>query len=243
MPHADNNNGVAVVIPAKGDMDNNTFAPLVNGSSSPSKPQTNSKVLTVRHPFQKPQHTLTHPQHLQSYPVVHDSVEYYKHHPMGAKSLSLLSRTYTTYIAPLHPYLRTPYSYLSPYITRADELGDTSLSKIDTTFPIVKEDTTKLRETVSGYALAPIMLAGQGKELAVHGKEYVLATWEDEYQKTAGDVGVVRSVKALVSTQLKIGIDGYGVVSGYLGRRGEQASDQPSDQGFEKVEKVKKNGF
>jgi hypothetical protein len=156
-------------------------------------------------------------QHLQSYPVVHDSLEFYKTHPYGAKSLSLFNNTYQRVIAPLHPYLKTPYSYLSPYLSRADELGDNGLSKVDSTFPIVKEDTGKLKETVQAYAFAPLKLAGQGKE-------YVLGTYQDEYSKTKGQDGVVKNVKAFISTELKIGLDGYKLLSEYLGQRKQQAS-------------------
>jgi hypothetical protein len=113
--------------------------------------------------------------------------------------------------------LQTPYSYLSPYLSRADELGDSGLSKVDSTFPIVKEDTGKLKETVQAYAFAPFKLAGQGKE-------YVLGTWQDEYNKTQGKDGVMKSVKALISTELKIGIDGYNYVSEYLGQRQQKVS-------------------
>jgi hypothetical protein len=149
---------------------------------------------------------------------VHDSLEFYKTNPYGAKSLSLFNETYQRVIAPLHPYLQTPYSYLSPYLSRADELGDTALENVERRFPVVKEGTGKLKETVQAYAFAPLRLAGQGKE-------YVLGTWQSEYNKTNGD-GVVKSVKALISTELKMGSDGYRWVSEYLGQRKQQASNK-----------------
>lgn len=176
-------------------MVNGDSAPLTNGDKS------HSKVLS----------------HLQSFPVVHDSLEFYKTHPYGAKSLSLFNNTYQRFVAPLHPYLQTPYSYLSPYLTRADELGDSGLSKVETKFPIVKEDTNKLKETVQSYALLPLSFVGKGKE-------YVFATWEDEYKKTHGEEGLVKSAKAFVSTELKIGLDGFEYVRSYLGKGKEQAS-------------------
>ncbi|KAF2478236.1 uncharacterized protein BDR25DRAFT_207931 [Lindgomyces ingoldianus] len=160
--------------------------------------------------------------HLQSYPVVHDSVEFYKTHPYGAKSLSLVHNTYARFIAPLHPYLQTPYSYLSPYLTRADELGDTGLSKVEDKFPIVKEDTSKLKETVQSYAFLPLKLAGQGKA-------YLLSTWNDEYSKTRGEKGLLKSAKAIVSTELKIGHDGYTLVMQYLSK-GKQEASKKADE-------------
>lgn len=185
--------------------------PLVNGNMSNSAPLVNgekahSKVLS----------------HLQSYPVVHDGLELYKTNPYGAKSLSLLHSTYQRFIAPLHPYLQTPYSYLSPYLVRADELGDSGLDKVDSRFPIVKEDTNTLKETVQNYASFPLRLAGQGKQ-------YVYSTWEDEYKKTDGDEGIVKSAKAFLSTELKIGHDGFTVVREYL-HKGKQEVTKKVDE-------------
>ncbi|KAF1979905.1 putative pathogenesis associated protein Cap20 [Bimuria novae-zelandiae CBS 107.79] len=178
-----------------------TTTPLTNGE----KPQ--SKVLS----------------HLQAYPVVHDSLEFCKSNPYGAKSLSLLHNTYNSFVAPLHPYLQTPYSYLSPYLSRADELGDASLSKVDTRFPIVKEDTSKLKETVSQYVGLPFQLAGKGRE-------YLLSTWQDEYSKTKGNDGsVVKNVKALISTELKIGLDGYSLLVGYWQKGQEKTSKKVNE--------------
>jgi hypothetical protein len=176
--------------------------PLTNGAMNNSTPTTNgdgphSKVLS----------------HLHSYPVVHDSLEAYKSHPYGARSLSLLASTYQRFIAPLHPYLKTPYSYLSPYLHRADELGDNGLSQVESRFPIVKEDTSKLKQTVVDYASVPLGFAGRGKE-------YVMGTWQDEYRKTSGE-GVVKFGKAVVSAELRVGFDVLDVVKGYM-RRGEK---------------------
>lgn len=155
--------------------------------------------------------------HLQTYPVVHDSVEAYKSHPYGAKSLSLIHTTYQRLVAPLHPYLQTPYSYLSPYLTRADELGDNGLTKVDDRFPIVKEDTSKLRQTVMDCAGLPLALATKSKD-------YVLGTWQDEYSKTRGNDGALKNVKALISTELKIGHDGYTLFIDFWNKRKSDAN-------------------
>lgn len=154
--------------------------------------------------------------------MVHDSLEFYKSHPYGAKSLSLFNNTYQRFVAPLHPYLQTPYSYLHPYLSRADEIGDNGLSKVDTKFPIVKEDTSKLRDAVAAYAGLPLRLAGQGRE-------YVLGTWREEYGKTGGEEGVVKSAKALISTELKIGHDGFNLVVEYLGKGKKEASKKAEE--------------
>jgi len=167
-------------------------APLTNGE----KPH--SKVLS----------------HLSTYPVLNDTYSAYKSHPYGQKSLSLAHQTYVRFVAPLHPYLQTPYSYVSPYLTRADELGDTGLSKVDSRFPIVKEDTSKLKETVANYVHVPLQLVGQGRD-------YVFGAWNDEYSKTEGQNGLIKNVKALISTELKIGHDFLDLAVSYL-QRGKQ---------------------
>lgn len=185
--------------------------PLTNGDMSNSTPMTNgekphSKVLS----------------HLQTYPVVHDSLEAYKSHPYGAKSLSLIHSTYQRFVAPLHPYLQTPYSYLSPYLSRADELGDNGLSKVEDRFPIVKQDTSKLKETVVQYVGFPRHLAGKGRD-------YLLETWQDEYRKTRGEDGMVKHVKALISTELKIGHDGYTLLLEYWNKGTKEASKKAGE--------------
>jgi hypothetical protein len=193
MPHAEENGTLT-----NGEMSNST--PMTNGE----KPS--SKVLS----------------HLQSYPVVSDALSLYTSNPYGAKSVNFSRALYQKLVAPLHPYLQTPYSYLSPYLSRADELGDSGLQKVDSTFPIVKEDTGKLKEKVQGVAFLPLHFAGQGKE-------YVLGTWKDEYKKTKGDDGVVKSVFALVSTELKIGKDGYTLVREYLAKGKEEGSKKVNE--------------
>ena len=149
--------------------------------------------------------------------MVHDSFEAYKSNPLGARSLTIINESYQRFVAPLHPYLKTPYSYLSPYLSRADELGDNGLSKVEDRFPIVKEDTSTLKQTVFDYASLPLQIAGKGKE-------YVFSTWQDEYSKTKGQEGLVKNVKALVSTELKFGLDAYNVLTEYLHKGKKEAN-------------------
>jgi hypothetical protein len=74
-----------------------------------------------------------------------------------------------------------------------------------------------LKETAQEWAALPFGLVGKGKE-------YIVGTWEDEYKKTKGEEGVVKSVKALISTELKIGLDSYGVLKEYLSKGKQEAS-------------------
>jgi len=124
--------------------------------------------------------------HLHSYPVVHDTFETLKNTQIGASTLNLASNTYRSFVAPLHPYLQRPYSVAHPYLTKADELGDSGLSKFETYVPVVKEDTATLKQ----YAFAPF--------------NYLTGTYHEQYERTRGQDGVVKFGLAVVSTELKI---------------------------------------
>jgi hypothetical protein len=106
---------------------------------------------------------------------------------------------------PFHPYLKTPYSYVAPYLSKADELGDSSLSKVESRFPIVKEDTSKLRE----MAFTPY--------------KYLSSTYQDEYSKTQGE-GLVKTGKAFISTELKVAHDAFNIFLNYWSKGKEQTS-------------------
>lgn len=153
--------------------------------------------------------------HLGNYPVVSDAVNTYKSNPYGAKTLDIAQIAYDRLAAPFMPYLRTPYSILHPYLSKADTLADVGLHKVDETFPVVKEDTNALRGTVIEYAFLPLRLAGEGKA-------YVFNTYADEHKKVGGE-GVVRSAKALVSTELKIAFDTLNFGLNFFSRRQEEA--------------------
>lgn len=159
--------------------------------------------------------TNTPTQHLHSYPVVHDTLSTLASTQLGSQTLNLASNTYRSLIAPFHPYLQRPYSVAHPYLTRADELGDTGLSKLETYVPYVKEDTSVLKS----YAFAPY--------------NYVSDTWSTQYERTAHPNGLVKAGLAVVSTELKMVQDACEVFLGYWNRsRGGQRVN-------EKVEQVK----
>jgi hypothetical protein len=154
-------------------------------------------------------------QHLTSYPVVSDSISTYKSNPYGAKSISLASNAYSRFVVPVQPYLQTPYSFVAPYLAKADSLGDQGLSRVDQRFPIVKEDTSSLRERVHGAIFFPVRLANDGKQ-------YLFSTYEDEYKKTGGK-GLGTTVKAVISTELKVTADVFQWVADLLSQRKQEA--------------------
>ncbi|OCK78165.1 putative pathogenesis associated protein Cap20 [Lepidopterella palustris CBS 459.81] len=160
--------------------------------------------------------------HITSYPVVSDSITFYKSQPLGQKSISLASTAYSKFAFPLLPYLQGPYSYFAPYVERADSIADSSLTKVDSTFPIVKEDTSKIKGTVLDYAFFPLKLADQGKQ-------YLFGTFHDEYSKTGGSDGIVKLAKATISTELKFGHDALNLLLGYW-TKGKEAAQKKGQE-------------
>ena len=113
--------------------------------------------------------------HLTSYPIVSDAVETFKSHPVGKKSIEIADGVYNKYGKQVEPYLETPYSYAKPYVTKADELADSGLGRVDATFPIVKEDTGVIVDYGKSWAYWPLQLADDGKG-------YVLSTYDGMYR-------------------------------------------------------------
>ena len=165
-------------------------------------------------------HPLANPsfsQHLTSYPVVSDAISTFKSNPYGKKSLDLSNTGYEKLVAPFVPYAKRPYGYVAPYVAKADSLGSDALSKVDHTFPIVKEDTEKIKGTVLDYAYFPFRLVGDSKN-------YVLDTYSSEYKKCGGD-GYVAGSKAVITTGLVVTSDTFAWLSTFLGQKKEEGTD------------------
>ncbi len=113
------------------------------------------------------------------------------------------------------PYAQKPYGLVAPIVAKADAIADGGLSKVDETFPIVKEDTKKIKGTVLDLAFFPIRLAGEGKD-------YALNTYSSEYKKCGGD-GVVAGGKALITTGLVFTSDSLSWLSSFLNAKKEDA--------------------
>jgi hypothetical protein len=164
------------------------------------------------------EHLLTIFQHIKSYPAVSDALGAYSSNPLGQKSIAVFSRAYNTFYAPIVPYLQGPYSYVAPYVAKADSLGDDGLTEIDKRVPILKEDTEKVKGTVREYALFPLKFAGQSKD-------YVYNTFNDQYNKSTGD-GISKLVKGVISTELKLGVDAFNFLMDFINRAPEAAKSK-----------------
>ncbi|KAL4787684.1 MAGE family-domain-containing protein [Aspergillus varians] len=155
-------------------------------------------------------------EHLISYPVVSDSITFYKGNKYGAKSLEFADQGYGI-AKPYLTYLSKPYGYVAPYVTRADSLGDKGLQRVDATFPFVKEETGTLKNQVYDTAYFPLRLAGDVKS-------HVFSTYGDEYKKCGGN-GVVASGKAIVTTSLVLTQESLTYITSLLQQKKAQVKD------------------
>jgi len=152
--------------------------------------------------------------HLTSYPLVSDSMSFYASNPYGAKSVNLFNEAFQKFFVPVEPYLKTPYSIIAPYVEKADSLGDKGLSKVDSTFPIVKEDTSSLKDKVITLPFVPY-------NTAVSTKDYVFKTYSDEASKVGGS-GVIPFAKSIISTEMKIGTDAFNYIKSFVITKSEE---------------------
>ncbi|KAH8661720.1 hypothetical protein BGZ61DRAFT_368715, partial [Ilyonectria robusta] len=100
--------------------------------------------------------------HLLNYPVFKDGVQ--KADEYGQKSIQLGNSAYKTFAAPVLPLFAKPIEYVSPYVQKADELGDKTLNRIDERFPIVKKPTSELYNETKGLILLPYTKGLEGKD-------------------------------------------------------------------------------
>jgi len=156
-------------------------------------------------------------EHLNSYPIISDSISTFKSNPFGQKSISLADQGYATFAKPILPYLAKPYQYVSPYVTKADSLADSGLSTIDSRFPIVKKPTSEIKSNVTNIAYFPLRKAAEGKD-------YVFKTYDSECKKIGGE-SIVAYGKAAVSTSLIVTSDTLNWLSSIIGHKKEQAKE------------------
>ncbi|PLN81345.1 MAGE-domain-containing protein [Aspergillus taichungensis] len=151
--------------------------------------------------------------HLTSYPIISDTIAVVRTNKYGAKSLTYVDEGYSRFAKPVLPYLSVPYSYVAPYLSRADALGEQGLVKIDGRFPILKEDTEKIRGTV----FYPVHYVSDVRS-------HITDTYNAEYNKCGGD-GLGARGKAVITTGLLLTSGTLDYVSHWLRERTVQAKD------------------
>lgn len=116
------------------------------------------------------------------------------------------------------PYLARPYEYVSPYVKKADDIGNKTLCRLESTFPVVQKPTAEVVEDTKSIVLFPYRKASEGRD-------HVLHVYADERKQIAGD-GVVPASKALVSTALVVVAETLGLLRSFFGTTKQQASEK-----------------
>ena len=145
-----------------------------------------------------------------------------KSNPYGEKTIDLVNHTYQSIVAPVLPYAQGPYGYVKPYVEKADELADNGLTRVDNTFPIVKEDTQKIKNSIISLAFLPLRLADEGKD-------YMMHTYFNEYNKCGGN-GYIAGGKAIITTTLVVTSDSLAWLSSFLQQKKEETKEVIKDK-------------
>lgn len=152
------------------------------------------------------------------YPLISDSFNTFKTNDLGQRSIKLTDSAYKTFAAPVVPYFAKPYEYISPYIQKADSIGDKTLSKIDERFPVVKKPTGDLYKETKGLIFLPL-------QKGLEGKDHVLQVYSTEIKKNEQQ-GLVAHGKAAVTTVLVVSNETLSWLSSFLSAKKAEASQK-----------------
>ncbi|OAQ58562.1 perilipin-like protein, Mpl1 [Purpureocillium lilacinum] len=120
-------------------------------------------------------------EHVLNYPLISDGIT------------TFVQRTLAV---PVRPWIAKLYGYISPYVQRADSLGDKTLDRIDERFPVVKKPTNKLYNDTRRLILLPY-------NKSVVGRDHVFQVYRSKITE-AEQQGLVPQGKAAVSTALAV---------------------------------------
>jgi len=115
------------------------------------------------------------------------------------------------------PYLSRPYQYVSPYVKKADDLGDKTLSHIDQRFPVVTKPTAELYNDTKSMVLLPY-------RKSVEGGHHIIDVYSDE-RKQHGDGMIVPLGKALFGTVLVVTTETLTYVRSWLNSAKREAQE------------------
>ncbi|KND94103.1 hypothetical protein TOPH_01156 [Tolypocladium ophioglossoides CBS 100239] len=135
-------------------------------------------------------------QHLLNYPLISDGITTFSSNEYAQRSIRLGDSAYQTFAAPVIPWFAKPYTYISPYVQRADSIGDKTLDRIDERFPVVKKPTGELYNDTRSLILLPY-------NKGIEGRDHVFHIYATEAKKTEQQ-GLVGQGKAAVSTALVV---------------------------------------
>ncbi|KAL8659053.1 MAG: hypothetical protein Q9226_000634 [Calogaya cf. arnoldii] len=135
---------------------------------------------------------------MTSLPAVSTGIEVVKSNPVMAAPLAVAKRTSMLVAAPVFPLASLSYFMLEPLIEPVMKMLDTvahdSLSRIESTWPLIKEQPENIKAEVEYLVLLPLT---KSKEC----KDYVSSTYANEYAR-CGKGGIMATGRALICTQL-----------------------------------------
>ncbi|KAK3371822.1 hypothetical protein B0T24DRAFT_338361 [Lasiosphaeria ovina] len=161
--------------------------------------------------------------HILAYPVVNDSINQFKANPIGKRSLELGDKVYRTFAAPVLPWFSRPLQYVAPYIKKADDLGDRTLSKVDEKFPILKKPTQDIYSDVK-------TIAGFPYRVGQIGKDHVVSTYQTECKSVQSDNNLVTYGKAAITTALILTTDAYITLSNFFGAKAKEVKQSTEER-------------
>ncbi|KAJ6787443.1 hypothetical protein PWT90_03283 [Aphanocladium album] len=165
-------------------------------------------------------------QHLLNYPLISDSVNTVSStvnaNTYAQRSIKLGDSAYKTFAVPVLPYLSKPYQYVSPYVERADALGEQTLNRIDERFPIVKKPTAELYSDAKALVFLPY---NKGLE----GRDHVFSVYNTEAKKQA-EKGYLGQGKAAVATLFQVSNETLALASSYVAVKKAEVTEEVKEK-------------
>lgn len=90
-------------------------------------------------------------------------------------------------------------------------MADSTLSTLDSKFPVVKKPTGELYDGARGVVFFPLRKGSEGKE-------YVFGTYQKEVKKVGGE-GIVTYGKAALGTGLIVASDSWNWLGSFLSKK------------------------
>ncbi|CAK7222355.1 hypothetical protein SCUCBS95973_004810 [Sporothrix curviconia] len=161
-------------------------------------------------------------EHLLQYPLVSDGVSTVKDNKYGQQTIAISSSAYETLAKPVLPYLTKPYGYVSPYVKKADSLGDRTLDSIDQRFPVVRKPTAEVYQETKDLVFYPV-------RKGIEGRDHIFSVYSGERKHYPGE-GVFPLSKALAGTAYTVTGETLAWVRAYLSTAKKQADSTISEK-------------
>ncbi|KYK55224.1 perilipin MPL1-like protein [Drechmeria coniospora] len=178
-------------------------------------PQVNGDVAS-------PVHNSAFLQHILNYPLISDGITTVTANEYAQRSLKLGDSAYQTFARPVLPYFAKPYGFISPYVQRADSIGDKTLDRIDERFPIVMKPTSELYSDTCSLLLLPY-------SKSIEGRDRVFQIYSSEVKKNEQQ-GLVGQGKAAVSTAFVVSTETLSWLSSFLSAKKAEANKLVSEK-------------